>query len=172
MQLSASAWRRVAYAALLTISVFLLVGCSSGTPGRGPAFLGTFRMGERVQAPPLVYNVLEADWKPELREGGRAPKHRFLFIRVSATNSGGQDTSIPPFQLESADGKTTYQEETENMEGVRDWLGMLRSISPAQTETGFIVFDAPIGAYKLLMYDGGDPEKERYAIVDIPVMLE
>lgn len=129
-------------------------------------------MGERVQAPPIVYNVLEAEWKPELGPGGRAPKHRFLFVRVSATNSGGQTVSIPPFQLESKDGQTTYQEETDKMDAVRNWLGMIRSVEPAQTETGYVVFDVPIGPYKLLMYDGGEPEKERYAIVEIPVILE
>ena len=129
-------------------------------------------MGERVQAPPLVYNVLQAEWKPVLSEGGAVPRHRFLFIRLSATNSGGQTVSIPPFQLESADGKTTYQEVTEGMEGVSDWLGMLRSLQPAATEQGYVVFDAPMAAYKLLMYDGNDVDIEKYAIVDIPVTLE
>jgi hypothetical protein len=172
MQLIASARRRVALAAALTITALLLAGCSGESGGRGPNFLGTFRMGERVQAPPLVYNVLEADWKPALTEGGKAPKHRFLFIRLSATNSGGQTVAIPPFQLESTDGKTTYQEVTEGMEGVANWLGMLRSVDPAQTDQGYIVFDAPMAAYRLLMYDGRDVDTEKYAIVEIPVMLE
>jgi hypothetical protein len=91
---------------------------------------------------------------------------------VSATNSGGQTTTIPPFQLESGDGKTTYQEVSEGMEGVSNWLGMLRSIEPAQTDQGYVVFDAPVGPYKLLMYDGNAVDTEKYAIVDIPVSLE
>jgi hypothetical protein len=129
-------------------------------------------MGERVQAPPLVYNVFQAEWKPALTDGGRVPKHRFLFIRLSATNSGGRAVSIPPFQLESADGKTTYQEVTDGLEGVANWLGMLRSVEPAQTEQGYVIFDAPMAAYKLLMYDGKDVDREKYAIVEIPVSLE
>lgn len=129
-------------------------------------------MGERVQASPFIYSVLEAQWKPELTEGGRAPKHRFLFIRVNATNSGGQTAILPPFQLESQDGSTTYQEVMENMDGVSDWLGMIRSVEPAQTERGYIVFDAPMAAYKLLMYDGKEIDNEKYAIVEIPVSLD
>ena len=129
-------------------------------------------MGERVQAPPLVYNILEAQWKPALSDGGRAPKHRFLVIRVSVTNSGGEETIIPPFELESSDGKTTYQEETSGMDGLPNWLGMLRQVTPAQTEEGYVVFDAPMAAYKLRMFDGKDVDTEKYAIVDIPVSLE
>jgi hypothetical protein len=92
-------------------------------------------MGERVQAGPLIYNVLEAEWKPQLESSGRAPKERFLFIKVSMTNSSGSSVSAPAFTLESSTGKT-YEEVTEGLDGVTDWLGMLRTIAPAQTEQG------------------------------------
>jgi hypothetical protein len=128
-------------------------------------------MGERVQAPPFVYTVVEAQWRSELGEGGRLPKNRFLFVRISATNGAGQAANIPAFRLESADGKSSYPEETDDMEAVTDWLGLLRSVDPSQTETGYVVFDAPVGAYKLLMYDGSDVENERFAVVEIPVHL-
>ena len=46
-------------------------------------------MGERVQVGPLVYQVLESDWRSELGSGGRTPKDRYLFVKVSITNSSG-----------------------------------------------------------------------------------
>lgn len=171
MQLSAAASRRALLTSVLLAGILGVSGCR-GSSSRGPNFLGTFPMGERVQAPPFIYNVLEAQWKTELTEGGRAPKHRFLFIRVNATNSGGQSATLPPFQLESQDGSATYQEVMENMDGVPDWLGMIRTVAPGQTERGYAVFDVPMAAYRLLVYDGKDVAEEKYAIVEIPVSLD
>ena len=128
-------------------------------------------MGERVQVGPVIYNVLEADWRTALTEGGRAPQNRFLFVRLSITNSGGSTANVPSFELASENG-TRSQEVTENMAGVRDWLGLLRTVRPAATEQGVVVFDVPIGAYKLILPDGSDSASERYAEVEIPVQLE
>jgi len=127
-------------------------------------------MGERVQAGPLIYTVLEAEWKPQL-DGGRAPVNRFLFIRVSITNSGGSQVSAPAFVLQAPDGKT-YEEVTEGLGEVRNWLNILRTIAPAQTEQGYVIFDAPVGAYKLVVSDAGEIGQEKYAHVEIPVQLE
>ena len=158
--------------ALLTISACLLTSCSTTGGSRNANFLGTFEMGERVQAPPFTYTVLEANWRGQLGDAGRIAKHRFLFVRVSATNSGGTAANIPAFQLESTDGKTSYQEETADMDGVPNWLGMLRNVEPGQTENGYVVFDAPMGTYNLVLYDGGELEKEKHAFVSIPLNVE
>ncbi|HYO80732.1 MAG TPA: DUF4352 domain-containing protein [Bryobacteraceae bacterium] len=136
-----------------------------------PANIGTFRMGERVQAGQLVYNVLDAQWKQELGEGGKVPRDRFLVLKVSITNNGGQRASIPPFELQPANGER-MQEVTEGLGGVTDWLGTLRTLDPRTTEEGVVVFDAPMAAYKLVASDGGELENERFALIDIPVVLE
>jgi hypothetical protein len=128
-------------------------------------------MGERVQAGPIIYTVLQAEWKTQLDGNGRAPKNRFLFLRVSITNSGGSKVSAPAFTLRAADGKT-YEEVTEGLEGVNNWLNIFRTVEPAQTETGYVIFDAPMAAYKLVMSDAGEIGQEKYAYVDIPVELE
>ena len=145
-----------------------LLGCSGG---KDASLIGTYRMGERVQAGPFVYTVLEADWRTQLDGNGRTPKNRFLFVRASITNSAGAKMSAPAFTLQAADGKT-YQEEAEGLEGVNNWLNILRTVEPAQTETGWVIFDAPVAAYKLVMSDGGDIGSERHAHVDIPVELD
>lgn len=168
MSLSRSLGRRTLAASLLAVCLLMVQACNKSNHG---AQLGTFRMGERVEAGSLVYTVVDAQWPHELAEGAKAPQHRYLRIRVSVTNSGGNAMEIPPFELEDAEG-TRIQEVTDGLGSLEGRLGMLRSVQPAQTEQGLIVFDAPMQAYKLVLSDGGDLEKERHALVDIPVNLE
>jgi len=158
-------------AVIVSLCAVSLVSCRKSAD---PSNLGTFRMGEKIQIPGgLVYTVLEAQWKPSLTEsgGGRPPKDRYLFVRVSVTNSGGSMQGIPPFQIKNT-SKQNFMELTENMEDVSQYLGVMRMVQPAQTEQGYVVFDAPIAAYKLHISDGGEPGSEKFAVVDLPVMLE
>jgi len=127
-------------------------------------------MGERVQLGPLVYQVLESDWRNELGADGRSPKDRYLFVKVSITNSSGSTISVPAFTIEG-NGKS-FPEVTEQMDKVDNWLGLLRNIGGSQTEQGWAVFDAPMATYKLVATDGGEIGSERFAHVDIPVQLE
>jgi len=130
-------------------------------------------MGERVQVGPLIYNVLHAEWRTQLGEGpeARAPKNRFLLVQLTITNSGGAETSIPPITLEDERGGA-YPEEPDGT-GMTNWLGVLRKLTPAQTDQGRIVFDAPAGAYRLRVTDD-NPElgREKAALIDIPLQLE
>jgi hypothetical protein len=128
-------------------------------------------MGEKVQAGPLIYTVLQAEWRTQIEGTGRTPNNRFLFIRATITNSSKAPISAPAFTLRGHDGQV-YEELVEGIEGVRNWLNILRTIAPGQTEAGYVVFDAPVAAYKLVMSDAGEIGSEKYAYVDIPVELE
>jgi hypothetical protein len=149
----------------LTISL-LLTGCRSTAPSRAE-----FQMGDKVAAGPLTYNVVEKVWRSQLGEGfvTRSPQNRFLVITLSATNGGGRDVSVPLLQLEGPDGKI-YQE-IENGEGVENWLGILRTVEPAQTQQGRIVFDVPLSSYRLRLSDG-DSVSGHYAYVQIPLQID
>ena len=50
-------------------------------------------------------------------------------------------------------------------------MGLLRNVAASQTEQGWIVFDAPVAAYKLVLEEG-EVGEEKTAHVDIPVHLE
>jgi len=128
-------------------------------------------MGDKVPAGPLTYNVVEKVWRSQLGEGfvTRSPQNRFLLITLSATNGGGRDVSVPLLQLEGPDGKI-YQE-IENGEGVENWLGILRTVEPAQTQQGRIVFDVPLSSYRLRLSDG-DSVSGHYAYVQIPLQID
>jgi len=135
------------------------------------SLIGTFQMGEKVHAGPLVYTVMEAEWKHQLGDGGRTPVHRFLFLRVDMKNNSSATISVPAFVLQAPNGNR-YDEVTEGLEHVYNPLNMLRTVAAGQTDQGFVVFDAPVGAYKLVMSDAGEVGNERYAHVQIPVQLD
>lgn len=160
---------------LILAAVTVLVALAAGSCGKkvDTSVMGTFRMGERVQVGPMVYTVLEAQYRPGLTDNGtgKPPKNRYLFIKLSATNSGGNMTGIPPFTLVGPK-QEQYEEVTEGVDQVSNYLGVLRMVQPAQTEQGYIIFDVPVAAYKLMISDGGEPGQEKFASVDLPVNLE
>jgi hypothetical protein len=161
-----TALRLIPAAALVLACAFSSSACNKA---RNASFIGTFHMGEKVQIGPMVYQVLESEWRTELGSGGRTPRDRYLFLRMSITNDDASNAAVSTMTLEGA-GKT-YSEVTEDMDKVDNWLGLLRNIRGSQTEQGWIVFDAPIAAYKLVITHG-DVGDEKSAHVEIPVQLE
>src|ERR1700677_2924172 len=126
------------------------------------------QMGERVTVGPLSYNVIESSWQNQLGSEFkmRIPEQRYLLITVSVTNGGGRDISVPLLTLQSQNG-TNYTE-SDNGDGVEQWFGLLRTLNPAQTQQGRLLFDVPLGSYRLKVTDGGDPGMEKSAWVSIP----
>jgi hypothetical protein len=129
-------------------------------------------MGERIEHGPFTYTVVESSWRSQLGEGFniRVPQHRFLILSVSVTNGGGAEVSVPMLSLEASNGEVFPESQDGN--GVPDWLGVLRTIKPAGTITGRIVFDVPLSTFHLRLPDGGEPGYEKYAMVEIPLRLD
>jgi len=48
----------------------------------------------------------------------------------------------------------------------------LRTISPAGTDQGWLLFDVPIGSYRLRLTNAADPEQEAHSFVDLPLSLD
>ncbi len=159
----------------LLFPALLLSGCSNAsvqTPKESISGV-TYQMGQGVQLGTLTYNVLETNWKSQLGGGpsARIPKNRFLLVKLTITNGGGQTSAIPEMALLNAAGRG-FQEMTEGVESVPKWLGVLRNLAPVQTEEGIVVFDVPLGAYKLQVNDGGEIGSEKKALIEIPLQLE
>lgn len=148
----------------LTAAGFLMTGCS-----RTVAPDTVHKMGEEVKAGSVVYTVMETEWRSELGEGLelKAPKHRFLVLRLSIHNAGTREVALPLLQLEGA-RDTSYMEVSE-LKGVANSLGLLRILEPGVTLRGIIVFDVPSAAYRLRISDGGGLEEERTALIEIPL---
>ncbi len=131
-------------------------------------------MGDRVQVGNLIYTVMETNWKSQLTDdpASTAPRNRFLIVKMTITNAGKDDSPIPPMTLTSSSGQT-YPEVIEVKDDLPLWFGgLLRQLKAAQSETGVVVFDAPLAAYKLKVTDGGDIDQEKYALIDIPLQLQ
>lgn len=160
--------RRAPLSALCLAATLFLGGCK--TKEVDDARL--YRMGERVQIGPLIYNVLEATWKTELGDGptGRLPKQRFLMLRVTITNSGGDVRNVPFLNLEDTKGQGTLEES--EAAGVPDWLGLIRTMKPADTVDGRILFDVAPGSYRLRVTDAGETGSEKSALIEIPLEME
>lgn len=131
-----------------------------------------FRMGEKMQVGPFIYNVLEAKWVPQLGEmfNQRVPEQRFLLVHLTVTNSGGQEAAIPLLTIEDRQGNSFG--EVQNGQGVDRWLGLLRNVGPAQTEEGWILFDAAPNSYSLRCTGGGDLENEQSLLIELPYNMD
>jgi Domain of unknown function (DUF4352) len=159
--------RTVLLCAVLITLIFL-----SGCRSPGPLTAAEYNVGDKVQLGPLVYNVIEAEWKSQLGEfpSLRMPERSFLIIRLVVTNGGGESIMIPQTKLENSNGET-FQELTDGA-GLPNWLGLLRSLKPAGTERGEILFDVPANSYRLRLTDGSDAEHAPVAYVRIPLSFD
>jgi hypothetical protein len=154
----------------LVLVVFMgltLAGCQKQTSEQL-----NFQMGERIAAGPLSYNVVQTVWKTQLGDlfNIRTPDHRFLQLMLSVTNGGGKEASLPFFMLEGPN----HQEykEIEKGDGVDNWFGLLRNLSPAETKQGNLLFDVPLTSFRLRLTDGGEPGSEKFVWVEIPLRLD
>ena len=132
----------------------------------------SYAMGERVTNGPLTYVVVESSWSTQLGDifQPRVPRNRFLLLSLSVTNGGGAPVSLPLLTLEDGNGRQ-YKELSDGT-GVNNWMGILRTIDPGQTQQGRLLFDVPLTAFKLRMPNDGEPGYEKFAIVDIPLRID
>jgi len=147
---------------------------SQGCAGRGDVATTVHQMGERVQIGPLIYTVLEVEWLSQLGsenpKSPQAPENKFAVIRLTITNSGNREISLPLLQIEDEKGNR-YMELAEVQE-LDEWMGVLREISPAETMQGKIVFELKPQSYRLRLTNAAEPDVERFAYVTIPLRLD
>jgi len=165
-----SFWSALAMLVSVSGGVFLS-GCSSARLTEP-----VHKMGELTTVGPVIYNVLETEWRNQLGDSiqGAVPQNKFLLVRLTVTrltvtNSGNQEVAIPLLHLEDEQGNNYI--ELSEVKGVSNWLGLLRIVQPAATLQGVIVFDVPAGDYRLRVTDGGDLEEEKTALIEIPLTL-
>jgi hypothetical protein len=147
------------------VALACLAASAACTPAV-PADARLHRMGERVTAGSLVYNVFEDQWKAQLGEGSdtRVPKDRFFLIRLSVVNGGAADLMVPSLTLVDDAGQTYA--ELPNGDGVPAWTGYLRRVKPAETLQGNVVFDVAPKHYRLRVTDENSQVSRE---IDIPL---
>ncbi|MBV9401843.1 MAG: DUF4352 domain-containing protein [Bryobacterales bacterium] len=158
-------------AQVIAFGVFI-IACLPGGCSRENSARIDYAMGDQAPVGPLSYTVIETSWQTQLGDvlKLRVPQQRFLVMRISVTNGGGSELSIPLLQLESYTGQT-YQE-SQDGEGLANWLGLLRTLRPAETLQGQILFDVPLTSYRLRVPDGAGAGAEKYAWISIPLRMD
>ena len=147
---------------LLIPFVFALAACS--TTHVRPTKM--YQAGEKAEHNKLAYSIVDAQIFTRLGDeaNARVPQNRFYIVQISVSNSGNQTSPIAPLTLVDDTGKV-YPELADGT-NVPRWLGVVRSVDPAQTEAGFVIFDAPSAHYKLRLTDETDEED---VFVDMPL---
>jgi hypothetical protein len=97
-------------------------------------------------------------------ETAEAPDAAFLVLDLSITNNDRSASILPPLKLIDAQGRE-YDESDKGilMPGRFDTL---KKLNPGVSSRGYVVFDAPQGAY-LLKVPGGF-ESSQYALIGLP----
>lgn len=149
---------------IATNVVMFGTGCGPSAP-----VVNTFRMGDKVQAGPLIYTVIEAEWKPELGSGDKVhvPSQRFLLVHLTATNSAAEPVSIPSLTLTDDNGQ--IHNEAVTTADVPSLWGLVRKLKPADTMEGYILFDVEPKSYKLKLEGGGGSSD--VALVAMPLQF-
>ena len=130
------------------------------------ASVRSYSLGEKAPVGHIIYTVFETQWAPQLGEppAARIPEHRFFLVRMTAVNSGSAEVIVPNVTVENDQGNS--YPELQNGDGVPQWIGYLRTVKPAESAQGNLVFDAPPAHYKLRVTDENE---ENPAYVDIPL---
>ena len=126
----------------------------------------TYALGERAQIGALIYNVFETQWNVSFGEAPnlRVPLNRFLLVRVSIVNSAGHAVPVPSLSLVDDDGNLI--EESTSGEHVPNWIGIARTVAPAESEQGNVLFDVQPRHYKLKV---SDEDNIKFAYIDLPL---
>jgi hypothetical protein len=148
----------------LCIGLFISVSCQDRSKSGN---MGTFNVGEHVQAGPLIYTVVDTQWYVSLGEDDsqRVPVNRFLTVNLTVVNGGGKE-ELPVPSVSLIDDSGQVYPELENGAGVAGWMGSVRKVRPADTATGNLLFDVPQRHFKLKV---ADENEQHYAFVDIPL---
>jgi hypothetical protein len=153
---------RLAVFPLLFASV-LFTACSSSSKTQAVIY----QAGDKATVGSLVYNMTDAERSQQLGDdpdSARTANQRFYLIKVSVSNSSADETPIPAMTLVDDSGQT-YPELSDGT-GVQNWLGVVRKVAPAQTESGYVAFDAPARHYRLRL---NDPFDEKEISIDVPL---
>ncbi|MGA2040361.1 MAG: DUF4352 domain-containing protein [Bryobacteraceae bacterium] len=129
----------------------------------------TYSMGQKVTLGGLTYLGIDTQWFPSFGEGpgSRAAQNQFLLVRLSITNGGHADAALPSLSIEDTAGRR-FPEQSDG-EGVEEWIGMLRTLAPADTIAGNVLFDVPTGHYTLHIFD---EDGQREARIDLPLNFQ
>ena len=154
--------------------LLLLIGLTSTLHlGCGPAPQAearTYSVGERVEAGIFGYHVSSFDWATQIGAGPEAKTaaQRFLIVRLDAFNRSSTDQLVPPLTLMD-DSDQIYPEVTAATADSQ-WLGLNRKVGANETGRGNVIFDVPLGHYRLRLVDATNLDQT--VLIDLPLRID
>src|SRR5207248_182027 len=102
---------------------------------------GAFRRVRVELTPAARRKYPEAEWKTQHGTGQQAsvPAHRYLVVHLSATNGGAETVSLPPLMLTDDSGQVYGEAPIAG--DIPAALGLVRTLKPADTLDGRVLFD-------------------------------
>jgi hypothetical protein len=163
--------RRSVLSGFALLALFAFSSCKKEESGSSSTPRGTHEIGNPVKVGKLTYQVIDTEWRDVLDGtlGQRVPKNQFLVVQVSVTNNDADEAQAPLLVLLDKDEKA-YREE-DSGDGLPNWLGLIRTLGPGETQQGSMLFDVPAASYRLQLSSGGDAESEKNALVNLPYKL-
>jgi len=146
---------------LVPLVALLLASCRERAPE-----VRSYPLGAKVVLGHLTYVAIETQWYPAFGQGpgARTPQNQFLVVRLSVTNGGSTEASVPALSVEDSSGNRFA--ELGNGDQVPDWLGLLRTLAPADTLSGNAAFDVATGHYSLHIFDEDEKNEAR---IELPL---
>jgi hypothetical protein len=153
---------------MLSLSLFSMTisGCSLLSSRNQPVI---FASGDKAPSGNLIYNVTDTEIARQLGDDpgpARIAHDRFYLVKVSVANSAADEQPIPAMALVDDAGRS-YSELADGT-GVPNWLGVVRKVGPAQTEQGYVAFDAPARHYRLRLTG---PADDKEIAIDLPLIF-
>jgi len=149
----------------VSLLALALTGCSGLSSSKNRSVI--IAAGDKATIGSLVYTITDTERRQQLGDdpsAARTHQNRFYLIKVSISNSGGDEQPIPAMTLVDDAGQS-YSELADGT-NVPNWLGVVRKVGPAQTEQGVVAFDAPAKHYHLRL---NDPFDEKEIAIDVPL---
>lgn len=150
---------------VVSVVTLAVTGCSSFSSTKNQPVI--YAAGDKATVGPLTYTITDTQVTQQLGDDPnttRTPQDRFFLVKVSISNSSSDSQPIPAMTLVDDAGRN-YTELSDGA-NVANWLGVVRSVAPTQTEQGVVVFDAPTKHYVLRLNDVLD---DKEIGIDVPL---
>lgn len=113
-------------------------------------------MGETIHIGYTSYCAWDAHWSDRLSSNRFLDKRanaNWLFVKMTVRNNDKQARMVPPIQLIDESGREYESSAEATM--IEDSIGLLETLNPDVSKTGYVVFDVPKGRTYKLRLSGG-----------------
>ena len=126
----------------------------------------THKIGDTVIVGKWAYRCHGTSWERSI--GTEYPKQypdaEFLVVDLTIRNNDRTASILPPLRLIDAEGRE-YEESSKGI-FIDHSFGLLKSVNPTVSSSGYALFDVPQGKYRLKV--SGGFTSDEWQLIDLP----